>query len=112
MVFTRCLSFLGALLLLSAVFFGAFALLDYHWSWNPVAQYWRLFLKGWLATVSIAGIALPLVALFGYKVGAGDTANQGLFALAATYALLPAAIKVVSLLLLWRWQHQFEGRAS
>lgn len=59
-----------------------------------------------------AGIALPLVALFGYKVGAGDTANQGLFALAATYALLPAAIKVVSLLLLWRWQHHFEGRTS
>jgi polar amino acid transport system permease protein len=65
MVFTRCLSFLGALLLLSAVFFGAFALLDYHWSWNPVAQYWRLFLKGWLATVSIAGIALPLSLVLG-----------------------------------------------
>jgi GPH family glycoside/pentoside/hexuronide:cation symporter len=59
-----------------------------------------------------AGIALPLVALFGYKVGAGDTARQGLFALAATYALLPAVIKVVSLLLLWRWQHHFEGRTS
>lgn len=59
-----------------------------------------------------AGIALPLVALFGYKVGAGDTARQGLFALAATYALLPAAIKVVSLWLLWRWQHHFEGRTS
>jgi len=59
-----------------------------------------------------AGIALPLVALFGYKVGAGDTASQSLLALAATYALLPAAIKVISLLLLWRWQHQFEGKAS
>jgi GPH family glycoside/pentoside/hexuronide:cation symporter len=59
-----------------------------------------------------AGIALPLVALFGYKVGAGDTASQGLLALAATYALLPAAIKAISLMLLWRWQHQFEGKAS
>ncbi|MBI5792046.1 MAG: MFS transporter [Rhodocyclales bacterium] len=59
-----------------------------------------------------AGIALPLVALFGYKVGASDTASQGLVALAATYALLPAAIKVISLLLLWRWQQQFEGKAS
>jgi GPH family glycoside/pentoside/hexuronide:cation symporter len=59
-----------------------------------------------------AGIALPLVALFGYKVGAGDTASQGLLALAATYALLPAAIKVVSLLLLWRWRHHFGGSAS
>lgn len=59
-----------------------------------------------------AGIALPLVALFGYKVGAGDTASQGLVALAATYALLPAAIKVISLLLLWRWRHQFEGKPT
>ena len=59
-----------------------------------------------------AGIALPLVALFGYKVGAGDTASQGLSALAATYALLPAAIKVISLALLWRWRHQFEGKPT
>ena len=59
-----------------------------------------------------AGIALPLVALFGYQVGAGATASQGLLALAATYALLPAAIKLVSLWLLWRWQHHFEGRTS
>ncbi len=42
----------------------------------------------------------------------GDTASQGLVALAATYALLPAAIKVISLLLLWRWRHQFEGKPT
>jgi Na+/melibiose symporter-like transporter len=60
-----------------------------------------------------AGIALPLVALFGYKVGADATASaQGLLALAATYALLPAAIKLISLLLLWRWRHQFEGNTT
>jgi Na+/melibiose symporter-like transporter len=69
-----------------------------------------------------AGIALPLVSLGGYKVGAGDalkevplgdTASmQGLVALAAIYALLPAVIKLISLLLLWRWKHQFEGKAS
>ena len=60
-----------------------------------------------------AGIALPLVALGGYKVGAGDTASaQGLVALAAIYALLPAAIKIISLLLLWRWKHQFEGNPA
>jgi Na+/melibiose symporter-like transporter len=59
-----------------------------------------------------AGIALPLVALFGYKVGAGDTAGQGLVALSAVYALMPAAIKGISLLLLWRWQHHFEAGAS
>lgn len=57
-----------------------------------------------------AGIALPLVSLAGYKVGAGDTAiSGGLLALAAVYALLPAAIKLVSLLLLWRWRDEFEG---
>ena len=57
-----------------------------------------------------AGIALPLVSLGGYKVGAGATAPaDGLLALAAIYALLPAAIKVISLLLLWRWKDDFEG---
>jgi Na+/melibiose symporter-like transporter len=57
-----------------------------------------------------AGIALPLVSLAGYRVDAGTTApTSGLFALAAVYALLPAAIKVISLLLLWRWKDDFEG---
>jgi Na+/melibiose symporter-like transporter len=57
-----------------------------------------------------AGIALPLVSLGGYEVGAADTASSaGLLALAAIYALLPAAIKVISLLLLWRWKSDFEG---
>lgn len=58
-----------------------------------------------------AGIALPLVALGGYTVGADATAvQQGLPALAAIYALLPAAIKCVALLLLWRWKDHFEGK--
>jgi GPH family glycoside/pentoside/hexuronide:cation symporter len=57
-----------------------------------------------------AGIALPLVSLGGYKVGDGNTASApGLVALAATYALLPAVIKVISMLLLWRWKTHFEG---
>lgn len=57
-----------------------------------------------------AGIALPLVSLGGYKVGAGDTTTSaGLPALAAIYALLPAAIKAISLILLWRWKNDFEG---
>jgi Na+/melibiose symporter-like transporter len=57
-----------------------------------------------------AGIALPLVSLGGYKVGDANTASApGLVALAATYALLPAAIKVISMLLLWRWKTHFEG---
>lgn len=60
-----------------------------------------------------AGIALPLVALGGYTVGADATAApQGLLALAAIYALLPAAIKLVSLALLWRWKDHFEGKQT
>ncbi len=57
-----------------------------------------------------AGIALPLVSLGGYKVGVGATPpDDGLLALATVYALLPAAIKLVSLLLLWRWRNDIEG---
>lgn len=56
----RVLSFFGALFLLSAVCFGAFYLLEYQWAWPPVLKYWRLFLSGWLATLAIAAIALPL----------------------------------------------------
>jgi Na+/melibiose symporter-like transporter len=65
-----------------------------------------------------AGIALPLASLGGYKVGAGDTAAgvaanaDGLLALAAIYALLPAAIKLIALLLLWRWKTDFEGASK
>ena len=54
-----------------------------------------------------AGLALPLLGLAGYKVGAGDTA--ALTALAAVYALLPAVIKLAALALLWRWRRDFEG---
>ncbi len=69
---------------------------------------WNFITKFNLALA--AGIALPLVSLAGYKVGAGTTApSNGLLALAAIYALLPAAIKVISLLLLWRWKDDFEG---
>lgn len=66
-----------------------------------------------------AGIALPLVSLGGYKVSAsGDpkevpmgemTTAEGMLTLAVVYALLPAAIKVISLVLLWRWRPHFEG---
>ncbi len=58
-------SFLLALLLLSGVCFGAFWLLDYHWSWSPVWKYRQLFWKGWLATLGIAAMALPLSCALG-----------------------------------------------
>ena len=61
----RTLSFAGALLFLSLLCFGAFYFLDYHWSWKPVAGYWRLFVHGWLTTLAIAALALPLSTLIG-----------------------------------------------
>jgi Na+/melibiose symporter-like transporter len=57
-----------------------------------------------------AGIALPLVSFGGYGVGAGSMAPaDGLLALALIYALLPALIKLIALLLLWRWKDDFQG---
>ena len=61
----RALSFLLALALLGGLCAGAFALLDYHWAWQPVRNYWRLFLDGWIATLAISGLALPLSCAIG-----------------------------------------------
>jgi Na+/melibiose symporter-like transporter len=47
-----------------------------------------------------AGIALPLLAFFGYAPGARDA--QALQALSIAYCLLPCALKLVSAALLWR----------
>ena len=68
---------------------------------------WNFVVKLNLALA--AGIALPLIDLAGYRVGdpaAGPA--EGLLALAAIYALLPAAIKLVALGLLWRWRRHFD----
>jgi polar amino acid transport system permease protein len=67
-------SFLLALLLLSALCFGAFWLLDYHWSWDSVWKYRRLFWQGWLATLGIAGLALPLSCAVGLGLAMGRRA--------------------------------------
>ncbi|MGH8751904.1 MAG: MFS transporter [Burkholderiales bacterium] len=56
---------------------------------------WNLATKLNLALA--AGIALPLLAWFGYQPGQ----HQGGFALAATYALLPSVLKLIAVLLLW-----------
>lgn len=45
-----------------------------------------------------AGIALPLLAWFGYSPGH----NSGIGALVGAYALLPCALKLLAALLLWR----------
>jgi len=74
----RALSFLLAVLLLGGIFAGAFALLEYHWTWQPVFSYRKLFWDGWLATLAISGLALPLSCILGL-----------LFALARRSPLLP-----------------------
>jgi glycoside/pentoside/hexuronide:cation symporter, GPH family len=58
-----------------------------------------------------AGIALPLLAAFGYTPGARDPA--ALQALTLAYCLLPCALKSIAVLLLWSlWLRQPEGRAE
>jgi polar amino acid transport system permease protein len=74
----RALSFLAALALFGGICAGAFALLDYHWTWQPVLNYRQLFWEGWLATLAIAGLALPLSCTLGL-----------LFALARRSPFLP-----------------------
>ncbi len=76
----RALSFLSAILLLGAILTGAFWLLEYQWTWAPVAKYWRLFLNGWVTTLVIAALALPLSSAIGL-----------LLALARRSAFLPVS---------------------
>jgi polar amino acid transport system permease protein len=61
----RVLSFVLAFLLLTGICAGAFALLDYHWEWRQAGSYWRLFRDGWLTTLGISALALPLSCLIG-----------------------------------------------
>jgi GPH family glycoside/pentoside/hexuronide:cation symporter len=56
---------------------------------------WQMIEK--LNLAAAAGIALPLVALLGYQPGLGG----GTLALSTSYALLPCAIKLVSIAILW-----------
>lgn len=70
--------------------------------------WWNFVTKANLAIA--AGIALPLLGLFGYAPGV--TAGGALIALAVVYAGLPCIAKLVAAALVWRMQHQldFEGR--
>jgi polar amino acid transport system permease protein len=61
----RALSFALALALFAGVCSGAFYFLSYQWAWRPVFGYWRLFWQGWLATLGLAGLALPLSCMVG-----------------------------------------------
>lgn len=63
--------------------------------WNFVAK---------LNLALAAGLALPLLAAFGYAPGS----TAGLPALVFAYALLPLAFKAVAAMLLWRWRSTLE----
>ena len=75
---TRALSFAFALALAIGIIVAALLTLPYHWNWKPAWEYRRLFLDGWLATLGISVIALPLSCVLGL-----------LFALARRSAFLP-----------------------
>ena len=58
-----------------------------------------------------AGLALPLLAWFGYAPG--STEPQALRALTIAYCLLPCVLKLGAMALLWRrWIHHPHGRAD
>jgi len=65
---------------------------------------WNLVAK--LNLALYAGLALPLLAAFGYAPGG----ESGLVALGLAYALLPLAFKALAAALLWRWRHFLENR--
>ena len=57
-----------------------------------------------------AGIALPLLAALGYQAGVDDADGRAgnLAALSLVYSVIPAAIKTLALLALWRWRSFFK----
>jgi polar amino acid transport system permease protein len=61
----RVVSFTLALALLGFVYFAAFYFLDYRWAWQPVWNYRALFWQGWLATLGISALAIPLSVALG-----------------------------------------------
>ncbi|MDB6172600.1 MAG: amino acid transporter permease [Chthoniobacteraceae bacterium] len=62
---------MSAIVLLGAIGTAAFWMLDYHWTWGPVLKYWRLFLDGWVTTLVIASLALPLSTAIGLLLALG-----------------------------------------
>ncbi|MEP6671671.1 MAG: amino acid ABC transporter permease [Chthoniobacter sp.] len=64
-VWARVVSFTFALALFAGLVAGAFALLDYQWQWRLAGSYWRLFWDGWVTTLEISALALPLSCLIG-----------------------------------------------
>ena len=74
----RAISFAFALALALGIIVAALLTLPYQWQWEPVWEYRRLFADGWLATLGISALALPLSCVLGL-----------LFALARRSSFLP-----------------------
>ena len=70
--------------------------------------WWNFVTKANLALA--AGLALPLLAIFGYASGSTDPAS--LQALAAVYALLPVALKICAAALLWALRDELDFAES
>lgn len=61
---------------------------------------WGLATK--LALAAAVGIAFPLLAVTGFRTGAGE-GDDGLFALAVLYAWVPIVLKLAAVALMWRF---------
>lgn len=69
--------------------------------------WWNLVAKASLALA--AGLALPLLDLFGYTPGRDGEAGR--LALALVYAALPVLLKLFALGLTWHWRHQLGAKS-
>lgn len=70
--------------------------------------WWNFVTKANLALA--AGLALPLLALLGYSPGSRDVGAVS--ALAVVYALVPLALKLGAMALLWAWRERLEPSPS
>ena len=61
----RVFSFALALALAVGIVTAALLALPYHWNWQTAWKYRRLFADGWLATLGISALALPLSCVLG-----------------------------------------------
>jgi polar amino acid transport system permease protein len=61
----RAISFVLAVAILAGLIFFAFYSLHMQWNWKGVADYRKVYIDGWLVTLGIALIALPLSCLLG-----------------------------------------------
>tara|TARA_B100000212_G_scaffold340225_1_gene320305 strand:- start:29274 stop:30068 length:795 start_codon:yes stop_codon:yes gene_type:complete len=62
---SRWVSFGGAILFLSLVFYTSFSALEYQWNWESALRYKKKFADGWIATLWISTLSLFFAFLIG-----------------------------------------------